>query len=958
MRKYCIVVLFFLLVLGGPAIQVMAQNIEIPDELGLLEHHGLPMMLFEATSGEILYANPAAESFYGFNKDQLLTMNVGQMNGMSQEELESHLKSVTGEGEHIFQARNRLADGRIVPVEIHAYPYVMGNQRVLFSIVRDMSEEKAMGQRTRMMTIGLLLSMILVILILLFLRSLQKHNLQAIEEKNENLNVLNRELKNFFALRRSFIDADDSEIYLKDDQLRYVFVNQAFERSHQLKEEEIVGKKDEDLHEQALAVQIKKSDLQVLQEMKTLNREIAWGNRIYKTTKFPVALENGAYGVGAYVTDVTEARESQRLLKMKVQRDQLLLSILEQTFDRSKERLDYVLAETIKLTQSQIGYLFLYDEAREEFVIESWSEGVMEGCRVDQPPQRYQLRETGLWGEAVRQKKPLIYNDLKDPSIPRKGYPKGHMELFRFLTLPIIMDGHIKAVAGFANKETPYDQDDIYQVSLIMKGVWGDIERAQREEDLAEANQALEAKENHLQLILNSAAEGIYGIDRQGRCTFINVSGLKMLGYDQPEALIGKNIHQLIHHSYKDGRPYPEKECKMLSTFSRGEKIHVSDEVFWRSDRTPLEVEYFSYPQVNAQGVVGAVVTFVDITRRNKLEEEMRFISFHDALTGLYNRRYFEAELSRLEGSRSMPISIIVADINGLKMTNDVFGHEAGDRLIKTFSEVLRHVCRNEDVIARIGGDEFAVVLPNTPAEGAQSVVERVQAELKKLDHMEFIVSATMGMAVKTEVDKSLKDVHKEADDEMYRLKIDARLIFERESLHHLLNQLYRQKPQLKRHHQLTAHAAVQLARSHQRSVQEVKYLEEGAQIHDIGMVGLEMPLKHHSERGYLIVKSLPRYAHLAHMIRYHHAHWDGSGYPTGLAGEKIPQQGRMLAVSNMYATLFESMPGQDEVQHGKRIERMMALSGRVLDPSMVHRFIAEVIPNLDKEEGSPYRQK
>lgn len=145
--------------------------------------------------------------------------------------------------------------------------------------------------------------------------------------------------------------------------------------------------------------------------------------------------------------------------------------------------------------------------------------------------------------------------------------------------------------------------------------------RKQTEEELIES-------EEHIRLILNSAAEAIYGIDMEGNCTFINKSALKMLRYENPEQLLGKNMHRLIHHKHQDGSDFPVEECRIYNAFLNHENAHVADEVLWRSDGTSFPVEYWSYPQRKHAEVVGTVVTFIDITERKKAEErEKQFIA-------------------------------------------------------------------------------------------------------------------------------------------------------------------------------------------------------------------------------------------------------------------------------------------------------------------------------------------
>ena len=130
--------------------------------------------------------------------------------------------------------------------------------------------------------------------------------------------------------------------------------------------------------------------------------------------------------------------------------------------------------------------------------------------------------------------------------------------------------------------------------------------------------------EEQLRLVLDSTAEGIYGIDTKGACTFCNASGLRLLGYRTQEGLLGKNMHALIHHTGPDGTPYPEKDCPIFQAFCLRESIHVDDEVLWRSDGTSFFAEYWSHPIRDGTDVMGAVVTFVDITERRRAEQVLR----------------------------------------------------------------------------------------------------------------------------------------------------------------------------------------------------------------------------------------------------------------------------------------------------------------------------------------------
>ncbi len=142
------------------------------------------------------------------------------------------------------------------------------------------------------------------------------------------------------------------------------------------------------------------------------------------------------------------------------------------------------------------------------------------------------------------------------------------------------------------------------------------VERKRIEQELLE-------HEEHIRLLLDSTAEAIYGVDTYGRCTFCNPAFLQVLGYKKDQDLIGKHIHEKIHHSRPDGTRYPEAECGIYKAFRSGRGCHVDNEVFWRVDGTPVKVEYWSYPIIRNQEIIGAVVTFIDITERRSLEGQL-----------------------------------------------------------------------------------------------------------------------------------------------------------------------------------------------------------------------------------------------------------------------------------------------------------------------------------------------
>jgi diguanylate cyclase (GGDEF)-like protein/PAS domain S-box-containing protein len=256
-----------------------------------------------------------------------------------------------------------------------------------------------------------------------------------------------------------------------------------------------------------------------------------------------------------------------------------------------------------------------------------------------------------------------------------------------------------------------------------------------------------------------------------------------------PVAFISQNISQLgysveeftsatmsytaiIHPEDKDRvaaeiRHYTEEGVNEFNLEYRvysksGEIRWVDDHTFVRRDKRGEVTHY--------QGII------LDISERKNAEGRLKYLSTHDILTGLFNRAYFEAELDRHEKNRSGPLSLMVIDIDGLKAVNDQFGHSAGDELLRRTAAVFRTVFRVEDVVARIGGDEFAVILPWTNAEQAQVVLQRIRSELARQNLDALISPLHLSLGVATASDQiDLRRTFKQADESMYKEKFGRR---------------------------------------------------------------------------------------------------------------------------------------------------------------------------------------
>lgn len=342
---------------------------------------------------------------------------------------------------------------------------------------------------------------------------------------------------------------------------------------------------------------------------------------------------------------------------------------------------------------------------------------------------------------------------------------------------------------------------------------------------------------------------------------------------------------------------------------------------------------------------------------RKSSEERIKHLSFHDSLTGLYNRAYFEEELKRNNFQRYYPLSIVMLDVNGLKAINDTFGHSEGDRLLHHFSQVLTSLSRQGDVLARIGGDEFAFLLPSTTSQQTHEFCERVKkvCQQDKIKPIYLRLNVSLGHATQEGKYKDIQSLFKDADRNMYQDKLFNGKSREKHFLETFRIILAERDPHTHLHANRLQKLALSLGERIGLNEYQLGNLKLLALLHDIGKVGIPdsilfkadiltsfewEKMREHSNIGYRMAKNIPDFASIAQEILYHHEHWDGNGYPENLKGEKIPLLSRIISIVDAYDVMQSRRSYKDAVSKKEALKEIKRCAGTQFDPQLVEIFL------------------
>ena len=521
-------------------------------------------------------------------------------------------------------------------------------------------------------------------------------------------------------------------------------------------------------------------------------------------------------------------------------------------------------------------------------------------------------------------------------------------EIKSLIAVPVTYDNRLYGFAGFNSIKNSYHYSELEQnllqnfgqllLSLMLR---------------KEIEDSVYIKKEIFRTTLLSIADGVVSVDNEQNIILMNEAAEKLSGISYREAQ-GKPVSEVLNFMHEGASiPCSTTVERVIKT---GITEKISDDVLLvHRDGLQIPVQHsISAVKNKKNDTKGAVVIIRDVTSERNIQKQAEYLSFHDHLTDLYNRRFFEEELLRLDTLRNLPLSVIMIDVNGLKLTNDAFGHETGDRLLKKVAGIMKKECRNDDIVARLGGDEFSVILPKTDAVQAKLIMDRITGSADKESLKSIVISVAAGYATKTSPDQNIDEIIKIAENNMYSDKINTGKRMRRKTFELITVNLFEKYSYEQDQSERMKKLAARIGSAMGLSKDQISTLETISYYHDIGKIIIPPRLlnrpsdlsleeydlvQRHAEAGYQIMKSQEEYSSIAIYVLSHHERWDGNGYPRKQKGHEIPLLSRILAVLDAYTAMTGNLPYKKSLSTDSAIMELKKNAGLQFDPEVVDIF-------------------
>lgn len=449
--------------------------------------------------------------------------------------------------------------------------------------------------------------------------------------------------------------------------------------------------------------------------------------------------------------------------------------------------------------------------------------------------------------------------------------------------------------------------------------------------------------------IIDSISDLIFYKDVNGRYMGCNEAFAKFCGR-QKSQILGKTDYELFNLTEAD--MFRKMDIKMVEEKTKRQ----NEELVTYPDGSKRMLDTLKTPYWSSDGIVeGIIGVSRDITERKRKDEEIQYIAFHDYLTGLYNRRFYEEELHRLDVPRNLPMTIVMGDVNGLKLVNDSFGHEIGDILLQKVAQILKQHFRKDDIIARFGGDEFVILLPKTTASDTEKILERIHESLGKESINGVGLSVSFGRQTKIDESEAIEQITKGAEDKMYRNKFLVGASVRSKTIDIIMNTLYEKNNREMLHSKRVSQICEKIAIQMNLDKSSIEQLKVAGLFHDIGKIGIDedilnspnkltedqmIEMKKHSEIGYRILSSSDEFSEIAGFVLEHQEKWDGTGYPARKSGDSISLEARIIAIADAFDAMTRPRTYGTLFTVEQALEEIRKCAGTHFDPTLSEMFV------------------
>ena len=494
-----------------------------------------------------------------------------------------------------------------------------------------------------------------------------------------------------------------------------------------------------------------------------------------------------------------------------------------------------------------------------------------------------------------------------------------------------------------------HEKDDYLKIRQSINKVLKATDLYFNEKHKAQAELMIENQ--RVKLLMESTADIIFEIDTSGNYVSVFGKGLDLMEMG-PHDYIGKSVLTI----------YGENKNERLEAYKKAlsGKHCVYDWKFIRKDGVVLSFESSISPIYGGdKRIIGAVGISRDITEAMQKQKEIEYISIHDFLTGLYNRRYFVDSFIEKDKIENYPLGIVMIDLNGLKILNDAYGHYYGDLGLKKVAEVLQEVTGEDDTVFRIGGDEFAVITVRTSNSILDKLKDQIRTGLVNINIKNIQLSVAIGYEIKDSESTSFEEMMKNAENHMYRNKLTEGRSVRNNSIKAILKTLTDKFEEEKTHSTRVSELCKKMGEALSFKTDDLKELEIAGLFHDIGKISIPDTILHkpgkltdkeyeiiktHTENGYNILRAADEYSNLAEYALSHHEHYNGKGYPRGLKGNEIPLFSRIICVCDAYEAMTSDRIYRKKLNQEEAIDEIVKYSGTQFDPELAQVFVEKVL--------------